>query len=146
MEEVPARCVPGGSGHRSKASSFRLLARLWPVRHGALTASCVDAGMSFSRAKRGDRGAALRNQDMELEVPDLVRIVERGDAALQSGHSVYAIVDLVWSARLLLGQRRDRLWQASAAQSLAGDGGGVEEQAVDVSQNGGAARGYVILG
>src|SRR5260370_40443175 len=126
MEKVPPRRVPGGSGHRGDASSFRLVARLLAVRDGSLTSTRVDAGMSLSRAECGDRGAALCNQDMELEVPDLVRIVERGDAALQSGHSVYANIDLAWGAGLLVGQRRDRLRQASPAQSFLGDGGRME--------------------
>src|SRR6267154_2978368 len=136
MEEVLARCVPGRSGHRSNASSFRLVARLWAIRDGSLTATRVDAGMSLSRAECGDRGAALRNQDMELEVPDLVRIVERGDAALQSEHSVYTNIDLVWGAGLLVGQRRDRLRQASPAQWFTGRGGRMELLAVPRSRAG----------
>src|SRR5712692_7371873 len=141
MEEVPARGVPGGSGHRGNASAFRLVARLWAIRDGSLTASRVDAGMSLSRAERGDRGAALRNQDMEMEVPDLVCILEHRNAALQSGHSVYANVDLVRRAGLLLGQGRDRLWQASPAQWFTGHGRRVELLAVPRSRAGhGALR------
>src|SRR5258706_13926763 len=71
MEEVPARCVPGGSRHRRHASALRLVARLWAIRDGSYTVAGVDAGMPLSGAECGDRGAALRNQDMELEVPDL---------------------------------------------------------------------------
>src|SRR5260370_27015765 len=136
MEEVPGRGFFGGSGHRSNASSFRLLARFWAIRDGSLTAPRVDAGMPLSRAECGDRGAALRNQDMELEILDLARVVERGDAALQSGHSVYPNVDLVWRARLLLGQGRDRFRQASPAQWFTGHGGRMELLAVPGSRAG----------
>src|SRR5258708_16251790 len=136
MEEVPARGVFGGSGHRSNASSFPLVAGLWAIRDSSLATTRVDAGMSLGRAECGDRGAALCDQDMELEVPDLVRIVERGDAALQSEHSVYANVDLVWGAGILLGQGRDRFRQTSPAESFAGHGGGVELLAVPCSPAG----------
>jgi len=60
-----------GVANADKSISFRLLApNEFGPRHGALTVLCGCWDCLLAEQKRGDRGAALRNPDMELEVPD----------------------------------------------------------------------------
>src|SRR5258708_34061640 len=92
--------------------------------------------MPPGRAERGTRATALHPPHLELEIPDLVGMLDLRNAALQSGHSLYANDDLVWRAVLLLGQGRDRLRQASPAQSLPRAGGRMELLAVPRSRSG----------